>query len=711
MAVRRSPHASGHCYNSFVTTATEPDDELRCFEFVTPPPGTALFTAAFELGEANSRQLGMLPHAAWTEFASEGRILVALNGTGSFAGYAAFRLPGERVTLVHLVVPVDARGTGAAKALTKELSRRYPDRRGILASCRRDYPAHHMWPKLGFISQGDRKGRGRAGHLLTMWWLDHAHVDLLSWQGPPASATPVVIDANIFLDLHSTRNSQQAPITHRVLQTLEGSVELLVTPELSNEIDRKVDAADRARVRRDLATYPPLAVRFDAMQALYEQLVTELQRRPASAQDISDVRHVAYAIAAGVSVLVTRDGNATDRLRAAAQHVGALSIVSPGELVVLIDSLENESRYAPIALMGTGYTLKSVMDVDRPHLRLFLDHGRGERWAALTARLDSLAAQIPISTRVVLRDPDGNPVGLLGAEPALDALDVTLCRVRSGALQATIAAQVVSVLRPLAQKLQRSAIRVTDPHCGAVILEALAGDGYVVITEGTAVALTLSHTCQANELGALVADSIRLLPAPERSALERTLDLGLDPAASMAPDAAATVEHALRPLRIANADLPTWLVPINPHFASDLLGWPEQLFDRPNGLGVSVEHVYYKGSKNAEQVPGRVLWYASAPELKVFACSELVEVIDGGPDELWRRFRRLGVYERQNVIAQANGRSWVRALRVINTEILARPVPLSELRRLAARNGQSLQLASAWRVSTGLFADILEAGR
>jgi hypothetical protein len=91
----------------------------------------------------------------------------------------------------------------------------------------------------------------------------------------------------------------------------------------------------------------------------------------------------------------------------------------------------------------------------------------------------------------------------------------------------------------------------------------------------------------------------------------------------------------------------------------------------------------------------------------VVGCSELVEVQDGTPKELHRRFRRLGVYGWKEVNAVADRRGVVRALRVTNTELFTTPVPLARLKEMAALEGQSLQLVSPGKINAGLFSRIM----
>ena len=51
--------------------------------FETPAPESALFVAAQRLGDSQSQFLGLLPYAAWSEYASEDRIICAVDRESS----------------------------------------------------------------------------------------------------------------------------------------------------------------------------------------------------------------------------------------------------------------------------------------------------------------------------------------------------------------------------------------------------------------------------------------------------------------------------------------------------------------------------------------------------------------------------------------------------------------------------------------------------
>jgi len=186
----------------------------------------------------------------------------------------------------------------------------------------------------------------------------------------------------------------------------------------------------------------------------------------------------------------------------------------------------------------------------------------------------------------------------------------------------------------------------------------------------------------------------------------------LDAEKADAPAGYLAVEHRLRPLRVADAPLDTWLVPIRPSFSGDLFGYPTHLLKRPDNLGMSLEHVYYRSGKSGETAPARVLWYVSGPHHGVvMGCSSLIEVAGGEPKELYRKFRRLGVYTYQQVQASAGKSGIVRALHVIDTELFASPVPAKTLDTLCQRHSQSLWVRSPRKIKPELFADILKEGR
>ena len=74
------------------------------FDLETPEPGSRLFARKpRSLGDSETRRVGLLPHAAWDDYAAAGHILVATR-QGRLLGYTAYRVPRAEVRDRQLVV-------------------------------------------------------------------------------------------------------------------------------------------------------------------------------------------------------------------------------------------------------------------------------------------------------------------------------------------------------------------------------------------------------------------------------------------------------------------------------------------------------------------------------------------------------------------------------------------------------------------------------
>jgi hypothetical protein len=178
---------------------------------------------------------------------------------------------------------------------------------------------------------------------------------------------------------------------------------------------------------------------------------------------------------------------------------------------------------------------------------------------------------------------------------------------------------------------------------------------------------------------------------------------------------AAALERRLWPAKLVDSGLPSFLVPIYPSWSSELFATPRSLFPRPDLLGISREHVYYRSPRSCgETAPARLLWYVTNHHRDgvkaVVACSRLEEVVVDDPNTLHRRFRHLGVWQQQQVKERArNGRA--RALRFVDTEVFPRQVPLDRLREFAGWSKRQPVLQGPRRIPDELFAAVYQEGQ
>ena len=228
------------------------------------------------LHRLNAKTLGFFPKGAFEEHAKLRRIVVALGSDGSCLGYLLFRIGRGRASIVHLCVSDAARGKGVARLLVDRLKQETKSLEGIGLYCRRDYEATHLWSKLGFEAASAKIGRGKDVAELTFWWFSHGHEDLFSRMAEPDPVRQrVVIDANVFYDLHTRETPESEDSKALLADWVQASIELVVTKELLNEIVKGADEERRRQNRAAATGYTKLP----ADDTMFQSLCTELRPR------------------------------------------------------------------------------------------------------------------------------------------------------------------------------------------------------------------------------------------------------------------------------------------------------------------------------------------------------------------------------------------------------------------------------------------------
>jgi hypothetical protein len=143
------------------------------------------------------------------------------------------------------------------------------------------------------------------------------------------------------------------------------------------------------------------------------------------------------------------------------------------------------------------------------------------------------------------------------------------------------------------------------------------------------------------------------------------------------------------------------------------------LFGANPNLVLNCENIYYRAARPAVMTaPARVLWYvsddAAYPQSKaVRACSLVEEVVVGKPKDLFRRFRRIGVYEWKDIyaLAECDIDTDIMAFRFTKTQPLRRPIPWARLQDILRREtGRANPLLSPVLIPEGCFLQIYRQG-
>jgi GNAT superfamily N-acetyltransferase len=659
------------------------------------------------LGDRASKTVGFLPASVFEQAAHDGKLLVALEGE-QVIGYAYFSLPRQEVRLVHLCVDPPMQRHGVARRLVQELSNRYQDREGIVLKCREDYPVNNMWPKLGFYQIRKVRGRGLIPSTLVVWFRDHGLPNLFSARETDAPLR-VALDLNVFLDLQSAQPRPGARESKALIADwLAGQVELEIVPELIREINSLPGGSEREQQLVAASRYQLLPVSASTAEKLAHRLIDHVHEHAGvdlalDPSDRSDVQHIAEAATAGLRYFVTRDEGLINRISDAAVKVCGIRILRPADVIVHLDELTRAQLYRPAELLHTEYALAAVGSGREQEMLAFLDEAGGERKSTFLHRMREIAATTPRWERRVIRDPGGAAVAVYAMGREESTLVVPVLRVKPGhRLSDTIARQVLFLLRQECRAQGLRLVRLTDPHLPQMVRLAAVDDGFFD-HDTDLVAFVIDVCAPTATVDAVLAEVAATMPMP-------LPPLPPQPSAVLA----AALERRLWPAKLVDSGLSSFLMPIYPSWSSELFAIPRSLFPRPDLLGISREHVYYRSPRSCgETAPARLLWYVTNHHRDgmkaVVACSRLEEIVVDDPHTLHRRFRHLGVWQQQQVEGRArNGRA--RALRFVDTEVFPRPVALDRLREPAGWSKRQPALQGPRRITSELFAAVYQEG-
>ncbi|MFJ6003127.1 GNAT family N-acetyltransferase [Arthrobacter sp. NPDC092385] len=626
-----------------------------------------------ELGNQFKKYLGLYPPTAYRESIEKGCVLGAFIDD-NLIGYVLFDLPYADIRLIHLCISPEYRKTGVARLLVDEIQRNHSDRQGIRLKCRRDYPAHGVWPKLGFQAESFAEGRGKDKAEMTVWRRSFGHDTLFSSSLASDTRLHVTLDTNVILDLLLGRNQETEDFLNSPI--LEGEVTYCVSRSVRNELSELRSPDERRQVMLQLGQFEELSAELTVAEALQRELLASISATELS-RDLSlnpDSRLVAETIVGGADVMITNDENAAKVLRPLAQRHG-VDVLHPSQLVVMIDDLKGLYRDGAGRIQNTELVLdRAPAGSDRELDHLISSHS-GETKAQFRTNLRSKASS---TLQTVHTAESGLADGLLMTRTTDDTLEVELLRVRPARGGSALLKQLLFQLRHEALRKGMARIVLTDPAPGG-------GESPAQILEQEGAILIKGRWTMEVVDAQLSVDQLRspdLSPWQLAPWIDRTIE---------SPEDFAKLERHLWPLKIREAPLRCFVVPIKQTFASELLGYDTPLLTRQKDLGISRRHVYYKSAPYQPSAPGRILWYVSGRGGgSVVAASQLVSSHRGSPSTLHSRFRKYGVWSEVDIKSHARGTGTAVALRFGETEIFRSFVKLSDAEATVKTYGRTL---------------------
>lgn len=648
------------------------------------------FETVKKLWRANSVTLGFLPDGAFEDYARRKRILVAVDA-GYCVGYLLYRAGKVKATIAHLCVDKEHRGNGHSRALVNHLMGITGHLRGIDLRCRRDFDANKLWPSLGFAAVTEKAGRAADGSELTRWWYDHGHPDLFT---PQAEAEiEAVLDANVFLDLLDHSRDEES--LGLLADWLQPSVRYFITSELANEFDRTSDPVMRRQRKLDTELFHTVIHSASAHQKAEQELAPLFPNRTCE-QDESDFRHLVHTHAAGKLFFVTRDDGMLDMADRVYPACG-LSIVRPAELIGRIDELAREPAYQRQHIAGQKQVSRRRIGSATDSLLKCIRVG-GERLSELRSALNPFFAHPQKYGCHTYADSDGTTLAFYMIERG-DGFDrVPILRVCAERVAGTLARTILMELANSAAEAKQSRLLVSEARLSNAVASACSDLGFAP-AEGGQMKLIFSGLRPRAELAQAAA-------SVGASQIATVLQSSMDAIT------ASQVEHAFWPAKIADAEIPCFIVPIRAEFAQHLFdtGLSRQtLFGADVDLALNPESVYYRAVRPAVVTcPGRILWYVTKGDfdgtMSIRACSRIVEVTTGKPKALFKRFRRLGVYDWEQVFETAgrNVDQEIMAIRFDDTEQI-RPIHWNTFQGILTAHGKANPLQGPVRIPTEVF--------
>ena len=658
--------------------------------------------AVDELMKQHSRTLGFLPREALQSYLKKGSVLGAKTNVDQLVGYLLYGAYINYFRITHLCVSEEYRGQGIAKGLVNHLKESANTQKIIRLTCRRDFPADSLWPKLGFVALGEKPSRSKEERSLTTWQLTLSLDDQLELFQVETSdeRLDVVIDAQIFFDFDELDSDKTMPSRALLADFLVDSLNLCITDELLNEINRQKDSKKREKYRNRFDMYPKVKPEPHLVEEFDKRLRKILPSCSESQE--SDIRQLAKAAASPVQTFVTRDGGLLKKSKDIADLTG-LEMVSPIELIIQHHEFSARQSYAPDRIAGLNLRWNRLTSNDLTDFPfdLFLKHQ--ETKGKFRVKLESLIAQPYYSECELLRSGD-DIIALRVIESGFNKiLTVPLARVKYCANQsptdrALFGRFLIADTISKAVEKNLDMVKFEIPFLTPSLVPYLLEMGFVECNNSF-VRFCFSRCLSRAE----VLSEISELCPESTSKYQDMSDIEL--------------EQRCSPLVLGSTDQNCFLVPIIPVYAMGLIDKyqsAEDLFGGDPNVLLRWSNVYYRKKSHHKMLkaPGRILWYASRRKKQIIGVSHLDEVIIDTTKELFRKFRKFGVLKWRDLceMCEHDPAKELMVLKFSNTFLFQKAIPLDDVRTVFSKKGVGLSLQGPSKVPPEIFYELFQKG-
>lgn len=310
-----------------------------------------------EAAESDRVALGWFPFKVYQEAAISERLIVAIAREGDeirYAGHLLFTTTFPRGYVMQVHVSSDHRRHGIAKRMLDALKDQLSALHYIAIGARvaEDLRAsQEFWQSQDFYAHGTAPGgktRGRTlvlrSHELPTQQLfatsGLSHRDPLGLAVEPSTATKLyLLDLNVMFDLGPRRARHEDVVDLFALERL-GVCRLALSTEFDTELKRSATSGKTDPMQGLGQVFPKYAVPPDEVMAQFTREIAPMvfpERFAAgalTANDLSDLRHLATAIHHKLAGLVTSDGAIRDASAVLRLRYG-IEVLSPSAFKIL----------------------------------------------------------------------------------------------------------------------------------------------------------------------------------------------------------------------------------------------------------------------------------------------------------------------------------------------------------------------------------------
>lgn len=654
------------------------------------------------LMKRNSSTLGFLPKAALEDYIRKGGCIGVKNARGILEGYALYGDNSRYFRVAQLCVSDKFRGQGVAKRLIDALKASATTQKVIRLNCRNDFPAHSLWPRLGFVAISEKPGRSNKGYPLTLWVCQLAQEDQLSLFRANVSddVLDVVIDAQVFIGFYESDENKAIESKALLSDSLADSLRFWITSELRNDVARNPDSVlrDERRAQIDSGEY---AETLEHDPHLASDFATRLEAVLPSGTDSSrsDIQHLAKTAASEVNVFVTLDAGILKKAEAIGE-ISNVKVVSPVELVTQVHELADSQSYAPNSVSGINLAWRRLTTDDVASFPYGKLVERGERHNQLRAAITPFLAK-PDEYKCEMLWSGETPIAFRVLETDSDGVVIHMGRVaRRDSLSELFGRHLVFDAVQRAIVANSHVVRIEHNALSAELLKGLSDMGFTRRPNGGYVkfcfARCLDRDDALSEISALI---------PEVSAEYKAI----------APN---ELERRCSPMLLKSSGRNNFIIPIKPGYALSLIDSRQSSQMLIGGEETPLllwDNVYYRTAsfRKMLRAPSRVMWYVSAPKKEIVAVSQLDEIHVDNPREIFKMHRGLGILEWREIyeLCGHDLSSKIMALRFSHTYPLRNNVPLDDVRRVYEKHlGKTFNPVSPRDVSAGVFEDLYRMG-